>query len=93
MNIFNIHIEHEQKTLTLTVTEENNFFKLICNGGFIGAVKQMGHDWEWVTEEELEVKDLPPLSAKKGLDNDYVALSTLDINRITAEIENYKSHG
>jgi len=88
MNPFNIHIEHEQHPLTLTILPENHQYKIIYDGKIAGALRQLDNDWELLAMEEIDPEGLPIISAEE-LKLEKLNLDTPTLNQITGEIENY----
>jgi len=93
MSPFNVHIIHQQHNLTLTILYEKDYYKIIYFGGIVGAIRNHGHDWELVPEDEILASDLPPFEYqenRQGIAN--LQLNTPEINQIAGAIENHLSH-
>ncbi|MCZ4243550.1 hypothetical protein O0955_05975 [Pedobacter sp. HCMS5-2] len=72
---------------------EEDYYKIIYFGGIIGAIRNLGNDWELVPEEDILPGDLPPFDYQHGRqDWPELHLNTLEINQIAGEIENHLSH-
>lgn len=89
MEPFNIKINHLEKEITLTISPEKDYYRIIYFGGIIGAIKKLGHDWELVPEDEIEAGDLPIYDFKQSYANDQpkLTLNLPEINQIAAAIE------
>jgi hypothetical protein len=89
MEPFNIHIQHNDEEVTLTVLPEKDYFKLIYFGGIIGAIRESEGEWELLEEEEIEAGGLPLFEYKNGInDEQKFELNLPKINQIAAQIEN-----
>lgn len=91
MDVFNIKVAYHGDDITLTVAKSAHEFRIIYNGGIIGAIRQKETDWEWLPEDEITPGELPLLSEKQGFANEKLPLGLPDINHIVAAIENHLS--
>jgi hypothetical protein len=91
MESFNIKVPYHGEEITFTISHHKNEFKLIYNGGVIGALGKAGDDWRWLKDEEISIADLPPLEYKKGINDEELKLGLPDINHVVGAIENHLS--
>lgn len=89
METFNIEVPYAGEEVTLTVMRSDDKFRLVFNGGIIGALQQQETDWEWLEEEDILVGELPFLKDKMGLNDESLPFGLPDINHIAAAIENH----
>lgn len=89
MEPFNIHIPHKGREITLTIQPHSDYFKIIYNGGIVGAIRNHGNDWELMEEQDIAPGDLPLYDYKMGYnEEEKFELHLFEINQIAGEIEN-----
>ncbi|MES2826733.1 MAG: hypothetical protein V4687_01195 [Bacteroidota bacterium] len=88
MDPFNIKIGYGAKEITLTILPtDEHYYKIIYNGGIIGAVKHDIDCWELVPEDDIIAGDLPFYrhDLNSGVPN--VILNEATVDEIGDEIE------
>lgn len=84
---FNIKIGYGNKEVTLTILEEEDYYKVIYFGGIMGAVRASDGDWDLVDPEEVEAGDLPQYTPDLKGERLEIVLDEHTIESIGREIE------
>lgn len=91
MTAFNIEIEHDDQTISLTIIPKDDYFKIVYFGGILGAIRKQGSDWTLLKAEEIEPGELAPFDYKLTEDGHHISLGVAEINQISGAIENHLS--
>lgn len=86
---FNIKIGYGNREVTLTILEEESYYKVIYFGGIMGAVYFLDGDWDLVDPEEVEAGDLPEYSPDLKGERLEIVLDEHTVDAIGKEIELY----
>jgi hypothetical protein len=86
---FNIKIGYGNKEVTLTILEEENYYKVIYFGGIMGAVRALDGDWDLIDPEEVEAGDLPLYTPDLKGERLEIVLDENTVDSIGREIELY----
>jgi len=88
MKAFNIHLPSENN-LTLTILFADKQFKIIYEGGIIGALKFKANSHQFIPAEEVVAGQLPLYDYKKtyeNLDTEPFDLNETRLEEIAAQI-------
>lgn len=88
MKAFNIHVPSENN-LTLTILFADKQFKIIYEGGIIGALKIKASGYEFISAEEVVPGQLPLYDYKQtneNLNGDPFILNDQNLNEIAEQI-------
>lgn len=56
---FNIRVGYGKKEVTLTILQEEDYYKVIYFGGIMGAVRHVQNEWVLMKHTEIPAGDLP----------------------------------
>lgn len=84
---FNIKIGYGNKEVTLTILEEEDYYKVIYFGGIMGAVRASDGDWDLLDPEEVAAGDLPQYTPDLKGERLEIVLDEHTIESIGREIE------
>lgn len=90
MEAFNIKIQVQERTLTLTILPvDSTLFKVIYFGAVLGALRKETEEntWQAVPMEELTAGDLPFYQHDPNADHEELELTRTTIQQIGLEIE------
>ena len=88
MKAFNIHVPSENN-LTLTILFADKQFKIIYEGGIIGALRIAANDYQFIPAEKVVPGQLPLYDYKQtneNLDNEPFILNDQNLNEIVEQI-------
>jgi len=86
---FNIKIGYGNREVTLTILEDENYYKVIYFGGIMGAIHALDGDWDLINPEKVEAGDLPQYTPDLKGERLEIVLDEYTVGAIGREIELY----